>query len=65
MDPFFSRLTVAQFRYIAAVEAEREACAVWHAVAATLRVAEADLDPAEADLIDGLLDARTLEFATA
>jgi len=63
MDPFTSPMTAAQFRYIAAFEAERAARVEWHAAAATLRVAEADLDPAEAALIDGLLTLPTLEVA--
>jgi hypothetical protein len=55
MDPFTPSMTAAQFRYITAFEAERAARAEWHAAAATLREADADLGPAEAALIDGLL----------
>jgi len=65
MDPFTSPMTAAQFRYVAAFEAERAARAEWHTAAATLRAAEADLGAVETALVARLLTLLTLEVAAA
>jgi hypothetical protein len=65
MDRFTSPLTAAQFRYIAAFEAERAARAEWYTAAATLRAAEADLGAVEKVLVVRLLTLPTLEVVAA